>query len=403
MPENKPSPAWGASTRIVVSLAVLVILGAIVVRFRGIIPLLGVAIIASYLLLPVVRVIHARARLGWGLATNIVFLMVVLLLLLGTTAIGLAVTREAQGIFITLQEFLAELPRGAGDLSDKVISLGPWRLRLATFDLGSLADQALAAVQPTLTRASVLITSFAAGAIETLAKALFVLAVAYFLTLDHDRFDAAWMSFGFPGYEDDLRRLRLTLDRIWNSFLRGQLLVVAITAVIVGILLSALGVRFALALGILFGVAKFVPIVGPILAASVAALVTLFQPGHWFGFTPFGHVLAVLLLLTVADQLIDYLLLPRIMGASLNLHPVVILVGAIIGASLLGVVGLLLSAPGMATAILLGRYAYRKMFNLPPWDPPIDALSVPQPPVLPRLWLRRRARAKPEGDRKSVV
>jgi hypothetical protein len=38
------------------------------------------------------------------------------------------------------------------------------------------------------------------------------------------------------------------------------------------------------------------------------------------------------------------------------------------------------------------------MFNLSPWDPPIDALSVPQPPVLPRLWLRRRAKAKPDAE-----
>jgi predicted PurR-regulated permease PerM len=397
MADSRTSPSWTTTTKLVVALAALVVFGAVVVRFRGIIPLLMVALIASYLLLPIVRLVHTRARLGWTLSANLVFLMVVLLLLLGATAAGLALTREVQGLFFTLRTFLAELPRDAVNLSDRVISLGPWRLRIAPFDLGSLADQAMAAVEPALTRASALATSFAAGAIETFAKTLFVLAIAYFLTLDHDRFDAAWGTFGVPRYEDDIRRLRLALDRIWNSFLRGQLLVVASTALIVSVILSALGVRFSLVLGILFGVAKFVPIVGPILAASMAALVTLFQTGHWYGLSPVGHTLVVILLLTVTDQLIDYLLLPRIMGSSLNLHPVVILVAAIIGASLLGVVGLLLSAPGMATVILLGRYAYCKMFDLSPWDPPIDALSAPPVPVLPRLWLRRRARGRAKG------
>ncbi len=55
---------------------------------------------------------------------------------------------------------------------------------------------------------------------------------------------------------------------------------------------------------------------------------------------------------TLLDQLVDYLLVPRVLGSSLNLHPVMILIGAIVGASLAGVIGLLLSAPATATLLL---------------------------------------------------
>jgi predicted PurR-regulated permease PerM len=74
----------------------------------------------------------------------------------------------------------------------------------------------------------------------------------------------------------------------------------------------------------------------------------------------------------IIQQLENNLLVPRIMGRALRLHPVVILVAAVIGATLAGILGILLSGPTVATLILLGRYVYRKVFDLPPWDPPID-------------------------------
>ena len=220
--------------------------------------------------------------------------------------------------------------------------------------------------------------------------------MSYFLTVDHDRLRLSWAGISIPRYEHDLARLRTALAGIWHAFLRGQLLIVLIMAILMTILMSALGVRFALGLGVLMGVAKFVPIVGPLSAGAVAALVALFQTGNPFGIAPIAFALVVIACTTLLDQLVDYLLLPRILGSSLNLHPVIVLVGAIVGATLAGVIGLLLSAPAMATVLLLVRYAYRKLVDLSPWDPPIDAIRPWTPPVLPRLWLRRRKRVGSE-------
>jgi hypothetical protein len=108
---------------------------------------------------------------------------------------------------------------------------------------------------------------------------------------------------------------------------------------------------------------------------------------------------------TVLDQLIDYLIVPRIMGASLNLHPVLILLGLFLFASLAGVLGLLLSAPMMASIILLGRYTYRKMFDLSPWDPPIDTMRGaerrPNRVMRALVDLVTRMRARIEGTTRS--
>jgi hypothetical protein len=128
--------------------------------------------------------------------------------------------------------------------------------------------------------------------------------------------------------------------------------------------------------------------------------VALFQPDNWFNITPFGHGVLVVVCVFVLDQAIDYLLVPRIMGTTLNLHPVVVLAGLLIGASVAGVIGLLLASPGMASLIFMARYIYRKMFDLPPWDPPLVPIRVKtqaQPKLLQSLR-DRFGRRKPAKD-----
>jgi predicted PurR-regulated permease PerM len=151
-------------------------------------------------------------------------------------------------------------------------------------------------------------------------------------------------------------------------------------------------------LGLVSGLLEFLPIVGPFVAGAIAALVAFFQGSNWWGLDPLIFTLVVIAFFIIIQQLENNLLVPRILGRALSLHPVAILVAAVIGATLAGILGILLSAPTVATLILLGRYVYRKVFDLPPWDPPIDAVreGQAQPSLRPRKsWWRR---AKPGRD-----
>ena len=119
---------------------------------------------------------------------------------------------------------------------------------------------------------------------------------------------------------------------------------------------------------------------------TLGVLVALFQPGNWLGLSPGYYVLLIVVVYLVLQQVYDNVLYPRILGRSLNLHPIIILVGAIVATSYAGIVGLLLAAPLIATLRLFGRYVYRKMFDLDPWPEPL-----PQSPLPPRetwFWLR---------------
>jgi predicted PurR-regulated permease PerM len=373
--------------------------GILISRFGGLIRLLIAAGIVAIVLSPLVRLIHTRARLSWRLATHLVFLLLLVLVVMTFTATGLALAQEIQSLVTIVRAVLADLPLWLENLSQQVVQLGPFEFALSNYDLAALAAQAEVYLRPLLGQASGLVTMLAGGAVETVARTIFILAAAYFLTLDQPALVGSWKRSAIPGYEYDWGRLRRALDRIWAAFLRGQIMLALIIAISVTIGLSVLGVRNALVLGLVSGLLEFLPIVGPFIAGGITALVAFFQASNWWGLPPLTFTLIVIAFFIVVQQIENNVLVPRILGTALNLHPVVILVAAVIGATVAGVMGILLSAPTVATLLLIGRYGYRKIFDLPPWDPPIDGLLGHGPPEPPRRRRWAFWRRNPEPGR----
>lgn len=401
MNEIQKSPSWGTATKALVAFAAMVIFAGIILRFSEVIPLLILAVILTFLVLPLIQFMVLRFRFPWGLASSVAMLLLVAVIVAASTATGVVIGQQLQGLFLTVQRFLITLPDELARLSATSYLIGPWVIDLSQLDLQLFGEQLLATIQPLLGEVSGVITQFASDALSSLARILFVLAITYFITFDYRRIRAAINAIAIPGYTDDFNRLRIAFIRIWQAFLRSQLLIVLMMSVLTWALMSILGVRFAIGLGVLGGLAKFVPIVGPTTAGFIAALVALFQSGNWLGLTPFGHAVLVIACVVILDNGVDYFIIPRIFGTTLNLHPVVVLIGLVIGATLAGVLGLLLAAPAMASLILFGRYTYRKMFDLPPWDPPIEILSDTSEirPRALRFWDRVRGKGSQDSER----
>jgi predicted PurR-regulated permease PerM len=164
----------------------------------------------------------------------------------------------------------------------------------------------------------------------------------------------------------------------------------------IGLTMGLLGVRYALILGLMAAIAEFVPIIGANIVGATAILIALFQPSNWLGLSPITYAIVVGLAGGLLQQLESYFLIPRVMGDQLKLHPAILIVGALVGFTLLGLPGLLLSAPIIATARLFGKYVYSKMFNLPAWpDLEIESLGVKTPSVPPAAQPRRGKKASP--------
>jgi predicted PurR-regulated permease PerM len=404
------SPRWSIFTKFLISMVVIVIVGALLVRFQQMIAPLVMAVILAYVLRPVVVGLTTQTRLSWGTSVAVVYITLIILLIAIATVAGIAIVQQMEGLYRAIVRIATDLPGQLEIILSQPIDLGPlgvipdlrqpftigpfgpFRVPIEAAEWEPVYQQIAAALQPVLSRTGDLVATLATGTASTVGWSIFILVVSYYLLNDLSKIAPSLESIVPEGYIYDARRIVGELGPIWNAFLRGQVTLAIIMGIVVWLTMWILGVRYPLVLGLLAGILEFIPILGPVIAGTVAVLVALFQPNPGLGLSPIAFAAVVLAASVLVQQLENHILIPRILGRHLKLHPAIIVIGALIAASLAGIVGLLLAAPAMATFKLIGRYISRKMFDLNPWpDPP----TPPRPPPEYKWarWLRRRASA----------
>ena len=403
------SPRWSPTTKLLVGLVIVGIIAFLLNRFATLITPLLMIFILAYLLNPLASAISRGLNVSWRAAVNILYLLILIILISLVTLGGVGLVQQVQSLIRVVQDIFANLPTYVEDLSGRVFQIGPFRLDMRTIDLNALSQQLLSFVQPLLGRTGTLVGTLASGAAEALGWTFFVLLVSYFLMAESRGLQGNLITVDVPGYSGDLRMLGNKLSRIWNAFLRGQIFIFFLATVIYIILLSLFGVRYALGLALMAGLAKFLPYISPAITWVVMGLVTFFQPVKPFDLQPLVYTAIVVITTLVVDQIIDSFIVPRIMARTLKVHPAAVLVTALVAANLLGLLGVVIAAPFLASVTLLGRYTMRKMFDLEPWPEketelpsPIDSEWIKQ---VRRLWvaiLRRRKQQENLESKKEI-
>lgn len=380
------SPDWNSATKLVVGLTLVALVAAMLVNFRSIVPPIIMSFIMVYLLYPVASFLTSKLRLKWGVSVNLIYL-VLIVAILGLLAIaGLEIVVQIQSLLILIESSLSKLPGLVDALAAHIpANFGPFSLDISTINLDQVSGNLIDTAQTMLGRTGELISTVAGGALNTLGWTVFVLLVSYFVLAESGGLREDILPLDLPGYTRDLQRVSKELMRIWNAFLRGQIILISVATAIYLVVLSSLGVSYALGLAIMAGMARFLPYVGPFISWTVLALVTFFQPERPFGLTPLVYMLLILGLAWMIDGILDNLVSPRIMAESLKVHPAAVLVAAIIALEMLGILGVVIAAPILATLQLAGRYIIRKMFDLDPWE---GMEENPMPPSL-RVQFKR--------------
>jgi Predicted permease len=387
-PPFTTSPRWSSTTKLLVGLVVVGIVAFLFFRFTSLITPLLIVFILAYLLHPVATLLSRALSISWKASVNILYFVILILLIGLLTLGGVGLVAQVQSLIQLVQAIVAELPNYIQNLAGQVFRIGPFTLDMRTIDLNEISRQLLSFIQPLLGRTGTLVGTVASGAAEIFGWTFFVLLVSYFVMIESTGLQSDLFKVEVPGYNEDLRRLSNQLSRIWNAFLRGQIFIFGMATLIYIFVLSFFGVRYAIGIAFMAGLAKFLPYIGPAITWIVMALVTYFQPDKPFGMQPLAYMGLVVITTTVIDWIIDNLIAPRIMARSLRVHPAAVLVTALIAANLIGILGVVVAAPFLATISLLGRYTMRKMLDLDPW-PTGDA--VPVPPVNLEWIARTRA------------
>ncbi len=174
---------------------------------------------------------------------------------------------------------------------------------------------------------------------------VFVLVLGVYLLASAPK-TRAWLIARVPASRRaEVERVQAEARRIFGGYVRGQLILGVIIGTVSGVAYALLGLPYAVFLGVLAGLLELVPIIGPIVAGAVAALVALTQP--------FPTVLWVIGAAILIQQLENNLLVPRISGGAVGLHPLAALLAVLVGAEVAGIVGAIFAVPvtGLVWAI----------------------------------------------------
>jgi predicted PurR-regulated permease PerM len=189
---------------------------------------------------------------------------------------------------------------------------------------------------------------------------IFLFAAFYFLKEGRNMFDKA-LHFVPNDFKIEADILIRRVNAVLGGYLRGQIFLIVLVSFTLFICLSILGVKFALILAVFSGFAEIVPIIGPIVAASVAALAAYLGGASNFNLPPLQIALIVIAIYTIVRQLQDYLVNPYVMGRITKLHPLIILFAVISGEHIAGVMGLILAVPIAGVIKIIFEYSLDKI------------------------------------------
>jgi predicted PurR-regulated permease PerM len=401
-PTPGKSPPWARTTKLIVIISTLALLVVAFYSFRGLVRHVVIAGILAYILTPLINYITRHTPIKRGLAVMSVYLLLAITVVTLLVLLGIETANQVSGLIQDLPDIVDKLTRDFLAIEFEPIVIGPFEIDLWTIDLVALRDQVVGVVRGLVVPSSEIVAGLAAGTVSTFLNIIFIFIISIYIAVDMPRFGGLIADLATrPGYRHDAQILTGQFSRIWRAYLRGQVILALVIGALVATSMTLLGLKNAIAIGVIAGLLEFLPLIGPLTAGVIAVLVALLQTNTPFGLSPVMYAAIVLAVMIVIQQVENNVLVPRIVGGALDLHPLIVIVGVLAGTSVAGVLGAILAAPVLATIKLVGTYGWYKLFDLEPfsnWDPGPES---PPPSLRERtgkFFGRKSGESNPQGD-----
>ena len=344
MTENSLDVRWKWLILVAAIGFVLYLLGPVLSPFVA-------AALFAYLFNPLVEVLERR---GVGRAWGVSLVFIVLTLALVGIVLVLIPFIERQ-----IANFLEQLPRWTA-WAQNVAS--PWVEAHLGISLGSFDSQGIVGMLQAHWKEA---GGFAAAVVAGVSKsgfavlgwvlnAVIVPVAAFYLLRDWNIVVDRVHALIPRSIEPVVVRLARESDETLGGFLRGQLSVMIVLGIIYGLGLWMVGISVGPLIGMIAGLISFVPYLGAIVGVGMGIIAALVQYQDWF------HVLLVLAVFAIGQTLEGYVLVPKLVGDRIGMHPVAVMFAILAGGQLSGFVGVLLALPIAAIVMVLLRYAYER-------------------------------------------
>jgi predicted PurR-regulated permease PerM len=310
------------------------------------------AVFFAYLMDPAVSRVEKWVR-GRTRAIGLIYLLLVALLITFFFFVGPQIARQGQRLSESLPKLLETV--SSGQIAEQIGKEQGWSLstRLQVSNLlANHRNELLGLAQRIGLRV--------ADVAQQAWLLIVVPILAAFFLKDGRAFGEVLLSFVHSRPQREFMEGVLgDLNQMLAQFIRAQLTLAVFSFVAYLAFMGLARVPYALVLGTAGGILEFIPVVGPLVAAAVIFSVALLMSyPHW----------AVLLIFIAGWRLVqDYVISPRIMGQSMELHPLAAIFGVLAGGEIAGVLGIYLSIPIMASLRIVWRrwrlYAEKKRFG----------------------------------------
>ncbi|HET6745682.1 MAG TPA: AI-2E family transporter [Candidatus Limnocylindria bacterium] len=352
---------------------------------RGALPAFFIGAALAFILDPVVTFLQRRGVPRWaGIVASYA----------GVVALVWALIAFAvPPIASQTRDFISQLPELGAALSNVQRGLLEWYESLPLPpEVRATLDESIRSAEEAFGQA---IREILGPAVSTILRtAGFVLGLVvipvwlFFVLKDRERLPAAVERALPDGWRPDARNVMALFAAVGGRWVRGQLVLGAaiFMATVIGLtILTLVGFsefgEFTLVLALIAGVLEWFPIIGPIIAAVPAILIGL-------TISP-AAALAAVVVYTAIQQLENNLLVPKVIGDAVKLHPAVMILALVAGGALFGIGGAILAAPTVAFGRDLYQYAFRRLngdspelaFEVAgPMQPPVESIEPAAPP-----------------------
>ena len=329
-----------------------------------------------------------RLRIGRGLAASIVFLVMLLIVALALVLLVPLIQRQ-------IARFVAALPAYAAWFAHDAV---PWlehklNIPASEFDPSTLIARVrehLGTVGGIAATVLGYATRSGLALIGVGVAVVLVPVVTFYLLRDWDKLVAHIDALLPREAQPTIRRLARETDSVLGAFVRGQLLVMLGLAIYYAIALKLVGLDVGPLIGMIAGIVSFVPYLGFIIGIVASIIAALVQFHDMF------HLVLVLVVFGVGNLLESYILVPKLVGDRIGLHPVAVIFAVLAFGELFGFIGVLLALPMASIAMVLLRFL-RERYEASPLfagrEPPKivattdtpaeDIDEAPKPPAAP--------------------
>ncbi len=347
------------------TLLVLLALGFLYLAHNTLIVFLF-AIFFAYILEPLVD--RIQGRLGWGRGRAIALLYGTLLVGLGLLVLllGPHILHQGENLARQLPSLLAKI--SSGQLAHQIGQEHGWSPHtqsvLHDFLVGHQAD--IQKIEHWFTRN--------AGQLAKRSWWLVLIPIlaVFFLKDGHEFGQMMAELFEKRRQREFLRGLLSDLHTVLSQFIRAQLTLTLLALGVYNLGFALLRLPYPFALGTLAGLLEFIPMLGPLTAAAVVLMVAVL--------TGYAHILWLLIFLGLFRLMQDYYNSPHIMGHGVELHPLAVVFGVLVGGEIAGVIGVYLSIPVIASLRVVVR-RWRSYQNMHLVEIPFESAPALETPT----------------------